>query len=111
MYFFITRFILSLSIFVTAIFFTPNFQISNWYILIISSLFVTTLTYLTQIITNINDLPIGRTITSFFSFAIIIYATQFFISGYYISIFSTIICSIIYSLFNYFLQDKMYSLS
>lgn len=105
MYYFLTRFILSISIFITAIFFTPNFKISNSYILILSSIFVTILTYLTQIITNINDLPIGRGITSFFSFAIIIYATQFFIPGYYISIISTIICSFIYSFFNYFLQN------
>ena len=106
MYFFISRFIISLSILVTAIFFTPNFNISNWYILIISSLFVTILTYLSEIITNIYDSPIGRTITSFFSFAIIIYATQFFIPGYYISIISTLICSLIYSMFNFFIQNN-----
>lgn len=102
----IVRFILSLAIFVFTVFLTPNFNISNIYILFISSLFVIILDYLVSTITGIHDYPIGRGIVGFFSCIVIIYATQFFISGYYISIFSSIIAALIYSAVDYMLPNK-----
>ena len=102
----IVRFILSLAIFVFTVFLTPNFNISNIYILFISSLFVIILDYLVSTITGIHDYPIGRGIVGFFSCTVIIYATQFFISGYYISIFSSIIAALIYSAVDYMLPNK-----
>ena len=102
----IARFILSLAIFVFTVFLTPNFNISNIYILFISSLFVIILDYLVSTITGIHDYPIGRGIVGFFSCIVIIYATQFFISGYYISIFSSIIAALIYSTVDYMLPNK-----
>lgn len=102
----IVRFILSLAIFVFTVFLTPNFNISNIYILFISSLFVIILDYLVSTITGIHDYPIGRGIVGFFSCIVIIYATQFFISGYYISIFSSIIAALIYSTVDYMLPNK-----
>ena len=62
----IVRFILSLAIFVFTVFLTPNFNISNIYILFISSLFVIILDYLVSTITGIHDYPIGRGIVGFF---------------------------------------------
>ena len=102
----IVRFILSLAIFVFTVFLTPNFNISNIYILFISSLFVIILDYLVSTITGIHDYPIGRGIVGFFSCIVIIYATQFFISGYYISIFSSIIAALRYSAVDYMLPTK-----
>ena len=46
-------------------------------------------------------------IVGFFSAIVIIYATQFFIAGYYISIYSSVIAAIIYSIADYFLPNKL----
>ena len=90
------RLITSLSIFTFTVFLTPNFNVANIYILFISAFFVMIVDYLVSTITGIHDYPIGRGIVGFFSCIVILYATQFFISGYYISIMSSIIASLIY---------------
>ncbi len=100
----IIKFILSLAIFIFTVFLTPNFNISNIYILFISAFFVILLDYLVATITGIHDYPLGRGVIGFFSSIVIIYATQFFISGYYISILSSIIAALIYSSVDYILQ-------
>ena len=89
------RLITSLSIFTFTVFLTPNFNVANIYILFISAFFVMIVDYLVSTITGIHDYPIGRGIVGFFSCIVILYATQFFISGYYISIMSSIIASLI----------------
>lgn len=99
------RFILSLSIFIFTVFLTPNFNISNIYILFISAFFVLILDYLVSTITGIHDYPLGRGVIGFFSCIVILYATQFFISGYYISVISSIIAAIIYSAVDYMLDN------
>lgn len=101
----IIKFIISLSIFIFTVFLTPNFDISNIYILFISAFFVIVLDYLVSTITGIHDYPLGRGTVGFFSCIVIIYATQFFISGYYISIISSIIAALIYSLVAYTLPN------
>ena len=99
------RLFISISIFVFTVFLTPNFNIDNIYILIISSVFIVTIDYLVSTFTGIHDYPLGRGIIGFFSAIVIIYATQFFIAGYYISIYSAIIAAIIYSITDYFLPN------
>ena len=102
----IIRFITSVSIFAITVFFTPNFEISSFPILIISSIVITLLDYLMSIITGIHDIPIGRGFVGFISAAIIIYVTQYFVDGYYISIFSSLIAAAIYGIIAYFLPNK-----
>ena len=92
------RFFSSLSIFAITVFFTPNFQISSFPILILSSLTVMILDYFMSVIIGIHDLPLGRGLVGFSSFCIIIYITQYFVSGYYISIFSSVIAGAIYGI-------------
>ena len=101
------RIFISLSIFTFTVFLTPNFNIDNIYILVISSIFIVTIDYLVATFTGIHDYPIGRGIVGFFSAIVIIYATQFFIAGYYISIYSSVIAAIIYSITDYFLPNKL----
>ena len=101
----IIRFILSLSIFSFTVFLTPNFNIANIYILFISAFFVILLDYLVSTITGIHDYPLGRGVVGFFSCIVILYATQFFISGYYISIISSIVAALIYSSVDYVLDN------
>lgn len=100
------RLITSLSIFTFTVFLTPNFNVANIYILFISAFFVMILDYLVSTITGIHDYPIGRGIVGFFSCIVILYATQFFISGYYISIMSSIIGSLIYCVIDFALPNK-----
>ena len=102
----IIRFISSLSIFAVTVFFTPNFQIASFPILIISSIVITLLDYLMSIITGIHDIPIGRGFVGFISAAIIIYVTQFFVDGYYISIVSSLIAAATYGIIDSLLPNK-----
>lgn len=101
----ITRLFVSISIFVFTVFLTPNFNIDNIYILLISSLFIVIVDYLVATITGIHDYPMGRGVVGFFSAIVIIYATQFFIPGYYISLISSIIAAAIYSLVDFILPN------
>ncbi len=102
----IIRFISSLSIFAVTVFFTPNFQITSFPILIISSIVITLLDYLMSIVTGIHDIPIGRGFVGFISAAIIIYVTQFFVDGYYISIISSLIAAAMYGIIDSLLPNK-----
>ena len=102
----IIRFITSVSIFAITVFFTPNFEISSFPILIISSIVITLLDYLMSIVTGIHDIPIGRGFVGFISATIIIYVTQYFVDGYYISIFSSLIAAGIYGIIDMLLPNK-----
>ncbi len=101
------RFLTSLSIFALTVFFTPNFQISSFSILILSSITIIVLDYLMSIITGIHDIALGRGIVGFTSASIIIYITQFFVDGYYISIISSLIAAAIYGVIDYFLPNEI----
>jgi hypothetical protein len=99
----IIKYILFLSIFIFIIYLTPNFIISNICILFISSFFIILLDYFISLITGINEFTLGNGLIGFFSCIIILFITQFFISGYYISILSSIFAALIYSILNYIL--------
>lgn len=103
----IARFITSLSIFAVTVFFTPNFQISSFAILVLSAITIIILDYLMSVITGIHDIPLGRGLVGFTSAAIIIYVTQFFVDGYYISIISSLIAAAIYGVIDFFLPNKI----
>lgn len=94
----IIRFLTSLSIFTVTVFFTPNFNISSFPILILSSITIIILDYIVAIITGIHDIPLGRGLVGFTSACIIIYITQFFVSGYYITVISSVIAAAIYGI-------------
>lgn len=102
----VIRFISSISIFTITVFFTPNFNIDSFPILLLSSVVVTILDYFMSIITGIHDIPMGRGMVGFTSAVIIIYIAQFFISGYYISMLSSIVAALIYGVIDYMLPNK-----
>lgn len=103
----IIRLITSISIFAVTVFFTPNFNISSFPILILSSICIILLDYLISVISGIHDIPLGRGIVGFVSAAMIIYITQYFVDGYYISVISSLIAAAIYGLINIMLPNKM----
>ena len=101
------RLISSISIFAVTAFFTPNFKMSSFYVLILSSVVMIILDYLMSVITGIHDIPLGRGLVGFTSATIIIYMTQFFVSGYYISLISSLIAAAIYGIIDSMLPNKI----
>ena len=77
----IIRILASMSIFTVTVFFTPNFNISSFPILILSSITISIFDYLMSVITGIHDMPLGRGFVGFTCAAIIIYITQFFVDA------------------------------
>lgn len=100
------RIFTSVSCFFLCAYITPNFRADNLLVLLISALFVVILDYLISTITNIHDFPIGRGIIGFLSCIVIVYSTQFFIAGFYISLLSSIIVALIYSVCDYCLPNR-----
>ena len=100
------RFITILAVFSVTASFAPNFNFESFPILVLSAFSVIVLDYLVSIITGIHDIPIGRGIVGFVAATVIIYMTQFIVSGYYISILSSIIAALIYSVIDYFLPNE-----
>ncbi len=100
------RLLTSISIFAVTVFFTPNFNLSSFPILIVSAIVIILLDYIMSIITGIHDIPLGRGLVGFTSAAIIIYVTQFIVDGYYISITSSIIAAAIYGIIDSMLINK-----
>lgn len=101
------RFLSSVSIFAVTVFFTPNFNLSSFPILILSAVVIIILDYLMSIITGIHDMPLGRGLVGFTTAAIIIYATQFIVDGYYISIVSSLIAAAIYGVIDSMLPNNV----
>lgn len=102
----IIRLIGSISIFTVTVFFTPNFNISSFPILILSAISIIILDYLVSVITGIHDIPLGRGFVGFTCAAVIIYMTQFFVDGYYISILSSLIAAAIYGVIDALLPNN-----
>lgn len=103
----IIRFVTSVSIFAVTVFFTPNFNISSFPILVLSALCIIIFDYLISVISGIHDIPLGRGIVGFVAAAIIIYSTQYLVDGYYISVISSLIAAAIYGLINSMLPNRM----
>lgn len=102
------RFLSSISIFAVTVFFTPNFNLSSFPILIVSAVVIILLDYIMSIVTGIHDMPLGRGLVGFTTAAIIIYATQFLVDGYYISLTSSLIAAAIYGVIDSMLQNEKY---
>lgn len=103
------RLITSISIFAVTVFFTPNFNISSFPILLLSAFCIIILDYIMSIVTGIHNIPLGRGIVGFISAAIIIYITQFFVDGYYITIISSLIAAAIYGIIDAMLPNNIVS--
>ena len=101
------RFLSSISIFAVTVFFTPNFNLSSFPILIVSAVVIILLDYIMSIVTGIHDMPLGRGLVGFTTAAIIIYATQFLVDGYYISLTSSLIAAAIYGVIDSMLPNNI----
>lgn len=94
----IIRFITSAIVLAVTAFFTPGFEIASLWTLGLAAIVLSVLDYLVNAILGINASPFGRGIIGFIVSVGVLYATQFFVSGYSISLVSAIIGAIIYGI-------------
>lgn len=94
----ILRFITSAIVLAVTAFFTPGFEISSFWTLAVAAVVLTILDYLVNAVIGINATSFGRGIIGFIVSVIVLYATQFFVSGYSISWISAIIGAVIYGI-------------
>ena len=94
----ILRFITSAIVLLVTAFFTPGFEIASFWTLAIAAIVLAVLDYLINAIMGVNATPFGRGIIGFIVSALVLYATQFFVSGYSISWISAIIGAVIYGI-------------
>ena len=94
----ILRFVTSAIVLAITAFFTPGFEISSFWTLALAAVVLTVLDYLVNAVIGVNASPFGRGIIGFIVSVVILYATQFFVSGYSISWISAIIGAVIYGI-------------
>jgi len=77
---------------------TPGFRISGIWPLLFGALVLAILDYLAFRFLGLNASPFGRGISGFVMAAVIIYVTQFFVSGFSVTIWGAIIGALIYGI-------------
>ena len=87
-------------------FFTPGFEINNFWALAAAAVVLTIMDYLISKFTGIQASPFGKGFVGFVLSVIILYATQYFVAGYAISWMSAIIGALIYGVVDYFLPGE-----
>lgn len=87
-------------------FFTPGFTISNIWTLAIAAIVLTLIDYLVVKFTGLHASPFGKGFVGFALAAIILYVTQFFVTGYSISWMAAIIGALIYGVVDYFIPGN-----
>lgn len=87
-------------------FFTPGFNISNFWSLAVSAIVLTILDYLIVKFTGLHSSPFGKGFVGFVLSVVILYVTQYFVVGYSISWMSAIIGALIYGIIDYFIPGE-----
>ena len=102
----IGRLIASAVVLAITAFFTPGFTIDNIWTLAIAAIILTVADYLIMKFTGLQASPFGKGFIGFALAAIILYVTQFFVSGYTISWFAAIVGALIYGIVDYFIPGN-----
>lgn len=97
------RLVASAVILAITAFFTPGFQINNFWSLALAAVVLTVLDYLIVKFTGIQASPFGKGFVGFVLSAVILYVTQYFVAGYTISWMAAIIGALIYGVIDYFI--------
>lgn len=87
-------------------FLTPGFSISGIWPLIAAAAVIALLDYLVERIFGVDASPFGRGLTGFIVAAIIIYAVQFIVAGYSVSILGAIVGALVYGIVNLLIPGK-----
>lgn len=102
----IGRFIVAAIILGVTAFFTPGFSINNIWALAISAVVLTVMDYLIIKFTGLHAMAFGKGFVGFVLAVVILYATQFFVSGYSISWMAAIIGALIYGVIDYIIPGE-----
>lgn len=102
----IGRFIAAAIILAITAFFTPGFQINNFWALAIAAVVLTVLDYLITKFTGLHASPFGKGFVGFVLSVVILYVTQYFVAGYSISWMAAIIGAVIYGIIDYFIPGE-----
>lgn len=102
----IGRFVVAAIILGITAFFTPGFSINNIWSLAISAIVLTVMDYLIIKFTGLHAMAFGKGFVGFVLAVVILYATQFFVSGYSISWMAAIIGALIYGVIDYIMPGE-----
>lgn len=97
------RFVAAAIVLAITAFFTPGFSINNIWTLALAAIVLTVIDYLIVKFTGLHATPFGKGFVGFILSAIILYVTQFFVTGYAISWMSAIIGALVYGVIDYFI--------
>jgi uncharacterized membrane protein YvlD (DUF360 family) len=100
------RFIVAAIILGITAFFTPGFTINNIWSLALSAVILTVMDYLIIKFTGLHSMAFGKGFVGFVLAVVILYATQFFVSGYSISWMAAIIGALIYGVIDYIMPGE-----
>lgn len=85
---------------------TPGFRVSGFWPLLFGALVLSVLDYLALRLLGIQASPFGKGITGFIMAAVIIYATQFFVTGFAVSLWGALIGALIYGIVDAIIPGK-----
>lgn len=100
------RFVVAAIILGITAFFTPGFTINNIWSLAISAIVLTAMDYLIVKFTGLHAMAFGKGFVGFVLAVVVLYATQFFVSGYSISWMAAIIGALIYGVIDYIMPGE-----
>lgn len=84
-------------------FFTPGFEINNFWALAVAAVVLTVMDYLIIKLTGLHASPFGKGFVGFVLSAVILYVTQYFVAGYAISWIAAIVGALVYGVVDYFI--------
>ena len=87
-------------------FFTPGFSINNIWTLAAATVVLAVMDYLIVKFTGLHASSFGKGFVGFVLSAVILYVTQYFVSGYNISWMAAIIGALVYGVVAYFLPGE-----
>ena len=100
------RFIVAAIILGITAFFTPGFSINNIWSLGVAAIVLTVMDYLIIKFTGLHAMAFGKGFVGFVLAVVILYATQYFVSGYSISWFAAIVGALIYGIIDYIMPGE-----
>lgn len=103
---FVIRFVVASVVLGITAFFTPGFTIAGIFPLFIGALVISALDFLVLKVAGVDASAFGRGFSGFVLSAIIIYVTQFFVSGYSVSFWGSLIGAVIYGIVDAIIPGK-----
>ena len=100
------RFVVAAIILGITAFFTPGFTINNIWSLAISAIVLTAMDYLIVKFTGLHAMAFGKGFVGFILAVVVLYATQYFVSGYSISWMAAIIGALMYGVIDYIMPGE-----